>query len=127
MTNTVTKLARMQGLGILGSIRKPLTMEALTNALGRGSPEQTRPQSKVVLDPAMPSLLDAAIERGALHPFFQAKVSMASGRIVGAEALARIAVSEKSYTNPVPYIELAERREKDERFVFGWFLQRVKL
>ena len=25
------------------------------------------------------------------------------------------------------YIELAERREKDERFVFGWFLQRVKL
>lgn len=25
------------------------------------------------------------------------------------------------------YIELAERREKDERFVFGWFLQRVEI
>lgn len=25
------------------------------------------------------------------------------------------------------YIELAERREKDERFVFGWFLQRVAI
>ena len=25
------------------------------------------------------------------------------------------------------YIELAERREKDERFTFGWFLQRVKI
>lgn len=25
------------------------------------------------------------------------------------------------------YIELAERREKDERFVFGWFLQRVQI
>lgn len=25
------------------------------------------------------------------------------------------------------YIELAERREKDERFVFGWIQQRVKL
>lgn len=25
------------------------------------------------------------------------------------------------------YIDLAERREKDERFVFGWFLQRVRL
>lgn len=25
------------------------------------------------------------------------------------------------------YIELAERRDKDERFVFGWFLQRVRL
>ena len=25
------------------------------------------------------------------------------------------------------YIELAERRDKDERFVFGWFLQRVQI
>ena len=25
------------------------------------------------------------------------------------------------------YIELAERREKDERFIFGWFLHRVKI
>lgn len=25
------------------------------------------------------------------------------------------------------YIELAERRDKDERFVFGWFLQRVMI
>lgn len=25
------------------------------------------------------------------------------------------------------YIELAERREKDERFVFGWFLHRVRI
>lgn len=25
------------------------------------------------------------------------------------------------------YIELAERRDKDERFVFGWFLQRIKM
>ena len=25
------------------------------------------------------------------------------------------------------YIELAERREKDETFVYGWFLQRIKI
>lgn len=25
------------------------------------------------------------------------------------------------------YIEMAERRDKDERFVFGWFLQRVRI
>lgn len=25
------------------------------------------------------------------------------------------------------YIELAERRDKDERFVFGWFLQRIRI
>lgn len=116
--DTVTKLAHMQGLGILGSIRKPLTVEALTEVLARGAPEQALQQPKVVLDPAKPSLLDDAIERGALHPFFQAKVSMADGRIVGAEALARIAVSETSYTNPVPYIELAERNNRIDDLTF---------
>jgi len=43
---------------------------------------------------------------------------MASGRIVGAEALARIAVSETSYTNPVPYIELAERNNRIDDLTF---------
>lgn len=115
---TVAKLARMQSLDIIGSIRKPLTMEALNAVLARGVSAQPRPQPKVVLDPAMPSLLDAAIERGALHPFFQAKVSMAESRIVGAEALARIAVSDTTYTNPVPYIELAERNNRIDDLTF---------
>ena len=115
---TVAKLARMQSLDIIGSIRKPLTMEALNAVLARGVSAQPRPQPKVVLDPAMPSLLDAAIERGALHPFFQAKVSMADSRIVGAEALARIAVSDTTYTNPVPYIELAERNNRIDDLTF---------
>src|SRR5262249_55604785 len=35
---TVAKLARMQSLSIIGSIRKPLTIEALTAALERGIP-----------------------------------------------------------------------------------------
>jgi EAL domain-containing protein (putative c-di-GMP-specific phosphodiesterase class I)/FixJ family two-component response regulator len=115
---TVAKLARMQSLDIIGSIRKPLTMEALNAVLARGVSAQPRPQPKVVLDAAMPSLLDAAIERGALHPFFQAKVSMADSRIVGAEALARIAVSDTTYTNPVPYIELAERNNRIDDLTF---------
>lgn len=115
---TVAKLARMQSLDIIGSIRKPLTMEALNAVLARGVSAQPRPQPKVVLDAAMPSLLDAAIERGALHPFFQAKVSMAESRIVGAEALARIAVSDTTYTNPVPYIELAERNNRIDDLTF---------
>lgn len=103
---TVAKLARMQNLQIIGSIRKPLTMEALAAALERGAPAAAK---KAEHAPAAASLLDAAIERGALHPFFQAKVSMADGKISGAEALARIAVTQTDFANPVPYVELAER------------------
>jgi len=105
---TVAKLARMQGLNIIGTIRKPLTPEALETVFSRGAPAP----KKVELAPAQPSLLDAAINRGALHPFFQAKVSMSTGLITGAEALARIAVTPTEFANPVPYVELAERNNR---------------
>jgi EAL domain-containing protein (putative c-di-GMP-specific phosphodiesterase class I) len=55
------------------------------------------------------SLLEGAIERGGLHPFFHAKYSVETGRIVGAEALARIAGPQASLVSPGPYVELAER------------------
>ncbi len=106
---TVAKLARMQGLGILGSIRKPLTLEFLSEVLTRGGPAHPLKADTLA---AVPALLDAAIERGALHSFFQAKVSMSDRRIVGAEALARIAITESDYADPAPYVELAERNNR---------------
>lgn len=60
---------------------------------------------------ANPSLLDAAIERGGLHPFFHAKISVKSGKIAGAEALARIA-SGQTLAAPGPYVDLAERSHR---------------
>ena len=60
---------------------------------------------------ANPSLLDAAIERGGLHPFFHAKISIATGKVAGAEALARIA-SGQVLSAPGPYVELAERNNR---------------
>jgi EAL domain-containing protein (putative c-di-GMP-specific phosphodiesterase class I) len=107
--DSVLKLARMQGLNILGSIRKPLTEKALASLLLNGEPAA---KTKDVRQAAQPSLLDAAIERGALHPFFQAKVCMIDGSIAGAEALARIATSSSDFANPVPYVELAERNNR---------------
>ena len=107
--DAVAKLARMQGLRVIGQIKKPLTPLALMAALAggeRGQKDAAQPQS------ATPSLLDAAIERGALHPFFQPKVSMFDGRVTGAEALARIATSGSDFDNPVPYVQLAERNNR---------------
>jgi EAL domain-containing protein (putative c-di-GMP-specific phosphodiesterase class I)/ActR/RegA family two-component response regulator len=107
---TVVKLAKMQGLNILGATRKPLKPDVLKSLLAKApvaGPKPAAPQQ-----PASPSLLDAAIERGGLHPFFQPKVSMATRQLVGSEALARIATPHIPYANPVPYIELAERNSR---------------
>ena len=62
--------------------------------------------------PASASLLEAAIERGGLHPFFQARVAMGTRAIVGAEALARIASPNAGLASPAGYIELAERSQR---------------
>lgn len=113
--DTVAKLAKMQGLNIIGAIRKPLTPEALADVLARGVPAAPK---KVVYAPAQPVLLDAAIDGGALHPFFQAKVSMSTGAIAGAEALARIAITPTEFASPVPYVELAERNNRIDDLTF---------
>jgi EAL domain-containing protein (putative c-di-GMP-specific phosphodiesterase class I) len=57
------------------------------------------------------SLLEGAIERNGLHPFFQGKFSMATGKVVGVEALARIAGPQQDLA-PAPYVELAERTQR---------------
>ncbi|MDZ4760106.1 MAG: EAL domain-containing response regulator [Alphaproteobacteria bacterium] len=114
--DTVVKLARLQGLNILGSTRKPLTPASLAELLARAP--SSAPKS-VEQAPATSSLLDAAIERGGLHPFFQAKISMATGRISGSEALARIATPISPHANPVPYVELAERNHRIDALTFA--------
>jgi EAL domain-containing protein (putative c-di-GMP-specific phosphodiesterase class I) len=69
--------------------------------------------------PANPSLLEAAIERGGLHPFFHAKVSMETRRIVGAEALARIATPQMGFASPAAYVELAERNQRIDALTYA--------
>lgn len=67
---------------------------------------------------ASASLLEAAIERGGLHPFFHAKVSLATRKIVGAEALARIATPTSGLASPAAYVELAERNHRIDALTF---------
>jgi EAL domain-containing protein (putative c-di-GMP-specific phosphodiesterase class I) len=65
-----------------------------------------------------PSLLEAAIERGGLHPFFHAKVSIATAKISGFEALARIGAPQ-GLSGPGPYVELAERSNRIDALTFA--------
>ncbi len=67
---------------------------------------------------ATQSLLDAAIERGGLHPFFQAQVAM-DGSVVGAEALARITTPDSSHASPGPWVALAERLNRIDALTFA--------
>jgi len=110
------RLARIQGLRIIGAIPKPLRLEALISALSAPPP---------VLASVSPSrgptaeLLDAVISEGGALPFFQPKVCFKTGRIEGAEALLRISLRGETYSNPVPFIELAETTGRIDALTFS--------
>lgn len=106
---SVAKLARMQGLNIIGSIRKPLSVAGLEAVISRVAPSPKQAEQPRHADPLV---LDAAIVGSALHPFYQAKVSMANCIISGAEALVRIGTTPTQLASPMPYIELAERNNR---------------
>jgi EAL domain-containing protein (putative c-di-GMP-specific phosphodiesterase class I)/CheY-like chemotaxis protein len=112
--DAIVRLARHQGLAIEGPLRKPLRLDDLRRALNGGAAARGD-----AAPAAMPSLLEAAISQGGLHPFFQPKVRMTDGRISGAEALARIATPQAQYANPAPYVALAERNSRIDALTFA--------
>lgn len=88
-------------------------------------PEVSSPVAERRLPPS-PSLLEAAIERGGLHPFFHAKVSIATTKIAGFEALARIGAPQ-GLSGPGPYVELAERSNRIDALTFAMMRSVAKL
>jgi EAL domain-containing protein (putative c-di-GMP-specific phosphodiesterase class I)/ActR/RegA family two-component response regulator len=117
---SVVRLARMQGLDVLGALRKPLKQEALAEILKAAPATPKTPVANLAKQPeATRSLLDEAIDRGRLHPFFQPKVSMATGLISGVEALARIETPTAPHANPQSFVELAERSNRIDALTFA--------
>ena len=54
------------------------------------------------------SRLRQALNHGAVYPLFQPKVDLASGRVIGVEALARWAADDGSIVSPLEFIPVAE-------------------
>ncbi|MCC6472883.1 MAG: EAL domain-containing response regulator [Burkholderiales bacterium] len=89
LLESVGARARAQGLVVLGAIQKPLTAQKLVNALehARGAAD-TAPASMLQSSAGMRQMV-AVMKGGQLEPWYQPKVSLASGRLTGAETLAR--------------------------------------
>ncbi len=84
---TSAMLAEEQGLRVLGAIAKPLTVEKLQPLLLSGVvPSSVTAESPRAIPP---DDLREALRSGALHLLYQPKITMATGRLAGVEALAR--------------------------------------
>ncbi len=102
-----SNLAQAQHLNVLGSLLKPFTEGALLNVLAhfKGPKAIFSPLPQSILTP---EALLAAIEQDQLVPFFQPKVSVKTGKLVGVEVLARWQHPEHGLVSPGLFIPVAE-------------------
>jgi len=93
-------------VGLLGTLLKPVRIEALEALLQRAGQGHAAAQPA----PEMPSEreLALALERNEFLPHFQPKVSMQSGQLKGVEALARWAHPQRGLLGPHHFIAALE-------------------
>jgi EAL domain-containing protein (putative c-di-GMP-specific phosphodiesterase class I)/DNA-binding NarL/FixJ family response regulator len=90
LLGSAATMTQAYGVRIIGAIEKPVTQEKLFAVL-RGYqpvPSAAEAPSDRTFEPRPDEVL-AAIAAGQFEPFFQPKVELATGRVTGAEALAR--------------------------------------
>jgi len=105
--HTTEKLVEAHKIPVLGSVQKPLSMEKLSALLNAWIPATLRNNSDARGGYRASELRDA-IDNGELVNYYQPKVSVSTGEVVGVEALVRWNHSSDGLVFPDQFIGLAE-------------------
>ena len=93
--DSVRRVATSYGLNVAGVLRKPFTPEQLLAIVGRNGGERSTEDSRVL----------RALSDRKIRPYFQPKIDLKTGRIVGAEALSRWHHPNRGLLNPQAYLK----------------------
>jgi EAL domain-containing protein (putative c-di-GMP-specific phosphodiesterase class I) len=115
LLETVAKMAHAYGVKLLGVIDKPLTLDRLQNVIDLScSPQVTRePTHQFSVDEIL-----YGIRHGQFEAFFQPKVSLSTGLLAGAEALARWRHPEHGLIGPNAFVPALEQAQEIEGLTF---------
>ncbi|HEU0186764.1 MAG TPA: EAL domain-containing response regulator [Gallionellaceae bacterium] len=116
---SVRKMAQAYGIKLLGVIKKPVTsaqLEALISQYGRSDdkPQQAAATASCF---SLEEILQGVRARQ-FEPFFQPKVELKTGRLIGVEALARWNHPEQGVIGPHAFIPPLERGRKMDELTF---------
>ncbi len=118
LLGSVAKMADAYGVRLIGVIEKPVTRVHLAQLLAASD---TLPRRVRAAQPA-PSFSLAEIEAGIANhefiPFFQPKVDMKSGAVVGAEVLARWKHPTQGIVAPYGFIMTLEKADRIDALTF---------
>ncbi|MEO3714157.1 MFS transporter [Roseateles flavus] len=111
---------------LLGTLPKPVTLAGLQRLLERA---KGRPVDRSAAGPTPAACLEdirAALDSGQFVPYFQPKVSLATGQIKGVEALARWLHPERGLLGPQHFIARIEGSPLMARFTLAMVEQSLK-
>lgn len=105
---TAEKLAQGRNLNVLGALKKPATIAQLQKILGGRPAGVTQRDTGADTRGYAAAELDRAIIEGQLVNYYQPKVELASGRVMGLETLVRWQHPEHGLVLPERFVALAE-------------------
>lgn len=117
LLSSVARMATLYGIKLLGTIEKPVQLSNLEvliakhdgSTLERGGGDDRRFSLEEILQ---------AVEGDQFEPYFQAKVDLRSGRLVGAEALARWLHPQHGVISPGVFIPPLEETRNIDQLTF---------
>ena len=124
---SVEKMACAYGVRLLGAIEKPVTRDRIEDLIAGYQPAITPPVRSATgvtgftLDQVLYGLRQKQFES-----FFQPKVEMATGRTIGAEALARWRHPKHGVVGPNGFINLLEQSRNIDELTFTILEEAVK-
>jgi EAL domain-containing protein (putative c-di-GMP-specific phosphodiesterase class I)/ActR/RegA family two-component response regulator len=108
LIENAASLARIHGLKIVGQLKKPLTKRALDMIFSTEQNSAAMPSARGSISVAIDDVIKGIQEKQFI-PYYQPKIDFLSGKVVGAEALARWRLADNSIISPAHFIALAEQ------------------
>lgn len=106
--SSVQTMAKAYGIDLLAAIEKPVTSQKLEAVIERYQPPQRSDRPRAASSPFSIDEVRRGLQNGEFEPFYQPKIDLATGRAVGAEALARWRHPEKGVVGPYAFIGVME-------------------
>lgn len=125
LLESASSLGKMYGLSIIGQIRKPLTKQALDRLVSENHSLEVTSNSSNLPEIQQDEIV-AALNNNQIIPYYQPKIDLLSGRVIGAEALARWINPEIGIVSPAAFIPAAEKYGLMGDFTMKIFHQTMK-
>ena len=103
------RVADSLGLSVIGTLGKPLDLDELKDLLQLPRRKRVAADVRSAVIDVSPERIAAGLRQGEFVVEFQPKVELRSGRVVGAEALARWRTREFGVISPTTFIPVAEK------------------